>query len=413
MAGGITYGVAKTPLARVVENGVCPDDARVMPRVNEATKACLDELIPVGGMATYDVVAVGTTLLLPKELENAIEVQVLNGAAVRGQTDITQGFYDLINNFTYVDPSMVHDNPLVDLGLVADSDPTILRRKYDFPGLTPNATVRVTGAKRFLPITGDDDYLIVQNLWALKLMIMAIERLENGNLNEWGTMHKASIDLLTAEVKKHQLDPRNSQRHRAAYEDDMVNYPEGSFGYVRARLADTVPGAYNQGKSDLTRLIEMAEQRLMDKGHWVGTLEQFRAHVYAGEILFPTRVKTVLAADLCGRPLDLRSLFYQYQENGPGMECLCSQMLIDQGEVYFKETGYRRRSYKLTGSSEQALGTSASTTTPNASNRTLTVTDAFYIGTSARFVPVTDGVALETKNPSTGEWDRQWTQTDG
>jgi hypothetical protein len=36
----------------------------VLERVNEATKMLLDAIIPVNGMATYDIIAEGTTLLL-------------------------------------------------------------------------------------------------------------------------------------------------------------------------------------------------------------------------------------------------------------------------------------------------------------------------------------------------------------
>src|SRR4029077_10816192 len=96
MAGGITFGVAAPLLCRVVDNGVTHDDIRVVDRTNAATKVILDHLIPVGGMATFDVVADGQTLLLPPELENAIEVQVLD-TSVNNQSDVVQG-WQLINN---------------------------------------------------------------------------------------------------------------------------------------------------------------------------------------------------------------------------------------------------------------------------------------------------------------------------
>src|SRR5437899_2725095 len=57
--GGITFEEAAPFLARVVDNGVCVDDDRVMIRTNEATKIILDYLIPVGGMMTADVLATG------------------------------------------------------------------------------------------------------------------------------------------------------------------------------------------------------------------------------------------------------------------------------------------------------------------------------------------------------------------
>lgn len=268
MAGGITYGAAKDDLATVVANGVGSSDPRVRMRTNEATKAILDEMIPVNGMATYDVVAATESgqqvLLLPKELENAIEVEVRGGAAVNAQTDVTQGW--IVTNFTYVDPASAHDNPLVDLGLVPDPvTPTIFRRKYAFPGLAAGATVRVTGAKRFVPITADGDYLIVQNVRALKLAILSIERDENSALPEGEGLLAKAIRILQAEVRKHQLDPTNSLKRKAAYQSDLVTFAQGTLGRTRARLALELPGFLQRGKSEITDLINRAVQMLVDR----------------------------------------------------------------------------------------------------------------------------------------------------
>lgn len=349
--GGLTYGEAKPFLARVVDNGVCPDDPRVIERTNEATKWLLDALIPVGGMAIYDVVASGTTVLLPKELENAIEVEIRSGT-INNQTDIKQGWYDLINNFTYVDPSMQHDMPMVDQFMVPDTmDPSILRRQYDYPGLAQGSTVRVTGAKRYLPITSDNDYLIIQNLIALKLAIMALERQDINDVDNGQKYYQAAVDTLTREVKKHLLDPRNSLKRRANFEKDLATYAPGTFGWTRARLALEIPGLLAKGKSEITRMLEMAEMRLISSGMWKGTLEQFRATVVGGHIRFPTRVESVLTAKVCGQPIDVRSIFFGYLKNGPhwvdDQICACSSMLLDEGEVYDPATQTSRRQYRL------------------------------------------------------------------
>ena len=345
MIGGLTFGVVKPILAKVTENGICEDDARVMARTSEAIKALLDEVIPVGGMATFDVQADGDTILLPKELENAIEVEVLTGD-VRDKTDVKQGWYDLVNPFTYVHPNAAHDNPLIDQFLVPDpNDPTILRRQYKYPGLSNNAVVRVTGAKRFLPIVSDADYLIIQNLWAIKLMIMAIERLENGALDQWKVMKDEAIGVLNAEVKKHLLDPSNVMKRKAAYDADLVTFQTGTHGYVRALMAHMLPSGLLMGKSELSRVIDMAEMRLMNKGQWVGTLETFEATVEDGCIALPTRVQSIVAAEMCGQSLDIRHILYEYQQNS----CFstCEAVLHDQGEKRFGEK--MRRVYHLIG----------------------------------------------------------------
>ena len=177
--GGLTFGQAAPMISGVVDNGVPPDDPRVMIRLNEATKIILDNMIPVGGMTTADVAAVGTFLFLPPEMENVIEAYAVDpNTSAYGSSDITQGWYEIVNNSMYLDPTQHHDNPLVDHGLAPDpTDPTVLRRTYEYPGLAPDtAVVRVTGAKRFRPITNDQDYLIVQNIEAIKCIILSIER---------------------------------------------------------------------------------------------------------------------------------------------------------------------------------------------------------------------------------------------
>ncbi len=352
--GGITYGVAKPSIARVVDNGVCDSDPRVLERTNEATKLLLDAIIPRDGMATYDIVADGTTLLFPPQLENYYEVEVRGDGLIDNQSDVRQGWYDLVNNFTYVDPDFQHDFPLVDLFLHPDpNDPTILRRKYDFPGLTQGATVRVTGAKAYYPITSDSDYLIIQNIRALKTAILGLERIDINDAENGQKNIEAAIGMLKAEVTKHLLDPRNSLKRRAKWERDFAVYPMNSFGWMRARLALEIPKILMRGKSEISGLLEMAESRLLSKGLWKGSLETFIATVVDGLIQLPVRVESILMARLDGLPIDVRSIFFGYQHNGPGyfVELMnaCTRMLQDEGEVYDATTETRRRQYRLSG----------------------------------------------------------------
>lgn len=493
---GITFGVAKNELRWVAANGVCPDDPRVLSSANEATKMLLDLGIWVGTMATYDIVADGTVLFLPKELENAIEVEVLNDATVRGQRDVTQGSYDCVSQFTYVDPATAHDNPLVDLFLYPDpDDPTILRRKYDYPGLQNNATVRVTGAKRYLPMTGDTSSLIIQNVLALKFAILSLEYMQRGpgSIDDAMKYKQMALEQLQGEVKKHQLDPRRILKRKADYQADIANYAEGTLGRTRGRLALELNGFLLKGKAEITylvnravqmlvdnrnqlaiagrisvhgttteltyspsnapgtvlpwkdynqirllvqsfitegpdpqtltaaeeyqkkafelqraqlieatekarhttytqalttyvsgtfgwtvarlalelqgglamttaeleRVVSMAEMRLMERGLWKGTLKTVSATITGGDVLFPRDVEAVLAADICGNPTDIRSIFFEFQQNGPGHCTDCQGRFVDMGEVYFPETGSKRRKYKYRGSTTHNVSLTA------------------------------------------------------
>lgn len=304
--GGITFKVAAPLLCRIVDNGVTYDDSRVVDRTNAATKLIMDHLIPVNGMATYDVAADGQTLLLPKELENAIEVEVLNSSSVNSQSDVTRGWYELVNNFTYVDPNFQHDNPLVDQFLVPDpSDPTILRRQYLYPGLASMSVVRVTGKKRYIPIVSNNDYLIVQNIEALKRVILSIERAENNAIDDSEKFLKQGLDMLQAEVQQHMLDPSNTLKRKAAYQADVLNYVIGTLGNTRGRLALEVPNYLRKGKSELNYAINHAMALIVDAENQLRISGRLGVHESVTEIAFvpalaPTDVFSTLMPDSQG-----------------------------------------------------------------------------------------------------------------
>jgi len=348
-AGGLQFRDAAPLLCGVVDNGVGFDDPRVLLRTNQATKIILDTSFPVGGQATANVAAIDTILLLPPEMENIIECHpVADTTKVRGSTDLTQGWYEIVNNSIFIDPAMHHDNPTIDLGLWPDpSDKSILRRAYQYPGLEPSsAVVSVTGAKRYIPITEDDDYLIVQNIEALKYVILSIERNENAAPDEAPKYLKQAVDLIQAEVKKHLMDPRNFMFRKSAYRDDLHSFAPNTLGWVRAQIALDLDDAMKVGKFDLSWSINMAEKRIMQRGIFKDCIVEVQADVQGGIVYFPAFVQSVLAVDLCGRPIPIRSQFFEHLENGPGMFG-CSEMLKDMGDEYFPGSKATRRKYRL------------------------------------------------------------------
>jgi hypothetical protein len=348
LLGGLQFKDVAPMICTVVDNGVCPDDPRVMVRLNEATKTILDYMIPVGGMAIANVAAVNKILYLPPQMENVIFTGILGTGQAYNQDDITLGWYEIVNNSTYVDPEQSHDNPLVDLGLVADpTDRSILRRSYIYPGLSPSdAMVQVIGAKRYLPITNDEDYLIVQNIEALKCIILSIERYENNAVDDAQKYRQAGLEILQAEVKKHMLDPRYYSARKAFYRTDLTTFAPNTLGWIRAQIALDVPAALRAGKFDLTWTLNQVERRLMERGTWKDCIIPIQADVVGGLVYFPLHVESVLAVDLNGLPIPIRSQFFQHLENGPGMFPAYS-MLVDQGDEYFPGTKTTRRKYKL------------------------------------------------------------------
>jgi len=347
--GGIQFKDAAPLLCGVVDNGVSQDDPRVLLRLNEATKIILDYMIPVGGMCTANVAATDEVLLLPPEMENIIELHPQSATTkVRGDLDITQGWYEIVNNSVYMDPNQQYDNPTIDLGMWPDpDDPSILRRAYQYAGLQPsNAVVTVTGAKRYLPITNDEDYLICQNIEALKLIILSIERNENAAPDEAPKYAKQAFDLLQAEVKKHIMDPRNYMFRKSGYEDDLAHFPPGTLGWMRAQIALDVDEAMKTGKKDLAWSINQVERRIMSRAIYKDCIVQIQAEVQGGIVYFPLFVGSVLAIDVNGAPIPIRSQFFEHLDNGPGMYSSC-EMLKDLGDEYFPGSLTTRRKYKL------------------------------------------------------------------
>lgn len=350
MAGGITFGIAKDRLRLSVDGGITADDDRVRIQTDTVTELLLGEITPVNGMMEATVtIGAGNVLLLPPEMENAIYAAVQGD--VNGQSDIKEYFYEITNPYTYIDPSMAKDLPLIDKGLVPDPlDPTVLRRKYIFPGVDQGTQVTVVGDKSFVPIVDDNSYLIIQNLSALEVALESVA-LRRANAQDWKQRFMDAVEILQKEVTGHMMDRRNFMTRRAAYEQDLISYQPYMKAWFRARIALDQPGAMLMGKSELDRLLDRAEMELIEMGTYKGTIEEFEATVYGGEVSFPARVESVLAVDLCGVPVDLRSTFFTYLENGPGgWDWSCGGYMRDLGEQLIGNDF--RRTYRVLGSVE-------------------------------------------------------------
>ena len=354
IVGGLQFKDVAPMIAGVVDNGVCPDDPRIMVRLNEATKIILDSMIPVGGNIAAQVTPPAQLprfFILPPQFENAIEAHVVlpGDAKVYGNKDIKQGWYEMMGgNSMFLEPEQQIDNPLIDVGLVANpTDPSDLRRVYYYPGLDPaNATVQFQGARRYLPITNDEDYLIVQNIEAIKCIILSIERYENNAPDEAQKYRQTGLELLAQETKKHMMDPRNYAVRKSQYLQDIQTFPENTLGWLRGQIALDLVQAMRTSKRDLTWSINQAERRLMERAIWKDCIVTIQAQVVGGIIYFPNFIEGVLALDICGRPIPIRSQFFQHLENGPG-GFPCHEMLIDQGNKLQPGFHMPRRKYKL------------------------------------------------------------------
>lgn len=77
-------------------------------------------------------------------------------------------------------------------------------RRYAIPGYEneDGSNVTVLAKRKFIPITSDDDDLIVTNLGALKMMMIAIEKEENNNIQEAVVYEAKAVELLREELRE-------------------------------------------------------------------------------------------------------------------------------------------------------------------------------------------------------------------
>jgi hypothetical protein len=100
-----------------------------------------------------------------------------------------------------VDPDTGAENCIA---ILAPDETLPQYRRYAIPGFEEKegSTVTVLAKRKFIPVTGDDDDLIVTNLGALKMMAIAIEKEENNNLVEAKVYEDKAVDLLREELKE-------------------------------------------------------------------------------------------------------------------------------------------------------------------------------------------------------------------
>jgi hypothetical protein len=349
----------------VCENGLDRSDPRVLIRTNEAVQLALTmrdkdgtPIIPVNSMMIAEVDVVEDIFFLPPEMETAFYLEPDEGmpGTVNDIEDVRQGFYNVVNPATYVDPSMAYDNPFTDMFLSSELAMDKLQRKYKFPG-AGTTRILVIGRKAYVPMTGDDDELIVQNVPALKALIQYAEYDENNQATEAAMRYDRARELLLGEIKGHQMDPRWIMKRKGDYERDLRTFVVGSKGWTRARIALEAPGAMEVGKSEIGRAIDRAQLRMIEGGTFKGTLEEFNATITDGHIYCPSRVESVYGATLGCNPIDIRSMFFKYQQNGPGNhDWSCGGLLSDEGERFFPGEGKYRRVYRaMVGTSGSPL----------------------------------------------------------
>lgn len=330
----LTLLEAKNALSPFVDNGVCPTDSRVVARINEAQRRLHSVRAWLGVLARYSVTVSSNQFTLPSPTGNITTVAGfgLESAIRVASTTASAGF--LTNS---VQAFLTDTGDVLPLNFVPTSADF---RTYAIEGTAP-ARVEVTGKLNYVAAVSDTDLLVIDDVDALKLMILAIYREENNQLELAQALENKAVERLTIKT-----DRAIEAARRINYQTKKASTIPNSLGDVRAKLALDLVDGLRVSDAELIDLINNAEEALFARGLWYGTIENYRVNVTnTNEILLPTAVGTILGITMNNRPVSIFDRRFDFHENGPGYQEKDSSgydMLIDRGEVYVNNEWKRR-----------------------------------------------------------------------
>jgi hypothetical protein len=330
----LTLLEAKAALSPFVDNGVCPTDSRVVARINEAQRRLHSLRAWLGVLARYSVTVVNNQFTLPPATSNittpagfGLESAMRVSSTTSAEGFLTNGIQAYLTDTTDVLP----------LNFVPSSSDF---RTYSIEGQAP-ARVEITGKLNFVAAASDTDLLIIDDVDALKLMILALYREENNQLELAQALENKAVERLTSKT-----DQALEAARRINFQTKRASTIPNSLGDMRAKLALDLNLGVRTSDAEMVELLNTAEEALFARGCWYGTIETYRVNVTnTNEILLPTQIGTVLGITMGGYSVSVFDRRYDFHENGPGYQEKDTSgydMLIDRGEVYVNNEWKRR-----------------------------------------------------------------------
>lgn len=288
----ITLGEAKQSLARSTDNGVCPDDPRVVDRINEAV-ARLHALGDWVGTFARFVVAVD-----PSTRSFTIPTQLQSITRASAAKSVVEGLV-CDNEYAFI----LESAPVLSLRQIS---PT----QFEIIGPELPAAVDVMGKYKLAVAVNDSDALVIDDIYALKLMVLAIFREENNMLDQAAPLVQSALAHLKAKT-----DSAVANARRALANSMASGLSEGTMGYARAKLALAVSDGLRLDDHALIELLGEAERRLLHRGReW----KSYAFRVRDAEFVCPREIESILRVDFDGVPSRINSHWFEYTQNGWG-----------------------------------------------------------------------------------------------
>lgn len=332
----ITLSEAKAFLAPYVDNGIYPSDDRVIARINEAQRRLHSYRAWLGVMAKYAVNVVGSQFTLPDYTGN---ITTFEGFGLESATRIAETSANVGFMTNSVQAFVADSTSLVQIQFAPTSSDL---RTFQLTGDSVNVPrVEITGKLNYQPAVNDNDLLIIQDLDALKLMVLALWREQGGQLDVARAFLDQAIERLTVKT-----DRAVEAARRVNFQTQVYSSIPYSLGEFRSRLALDLENGVKISDAEMINLINDAEESLFALGKWYGTIERYRFNVtQTNEILVPTDIGTILFAAMDSNPVNIFDRNFDFHENGPGYNKRDSDgwnVLVDRGEVYANDAWHRK-----------------------------------------------------------------------
>ena len=322
----ITLAEAKATLSTYVDNGVYPADDRVIARINEAQRRLYAVRTWLGVLAKFSIAVVDGVFTLP---DSTGDISTFAGFGLNTilratSTSISSRF--LTNS---EQAFLSNSETLLKVGKPIGSTDY---RSYQISGINPIPSfVEVTGKLNFVPAALNTDLLIIQDLDALRLMLLALWREQSGQLDVAQAFEQKAVERLSMV-----LDKTLEGARRLNYQSIVSTSVEGTIGSMRARMALDLKDGLHTDDATLFHLIDKAEEYLLTRGSWYGSIRQFDIQVdQSGEMYLPHDIESILFCSFNSERVDLFAREYDFHENGPGFRTTYNTnglLVVDRGE---------------------------------------------------------------------------------
>jgi hypothetical protein len=281
-------------LARHAESGIGPEDLRFAGRVNEAAMRIHSDGDYIGTIARYGVTVVNGFFDIPEDLESVRRVSEISDNTPHSSEGVL--LFDDAQAYVFNSASIV-------------AVQQVSQRRFKVLGNKPLA-VEVLGKKKFKEAVKETDLLAIDDLYALKLMIIAAFREENNDVEQAGALQSQALTHMSNKTQTAIAAARSIQ-----YGNIAINERSDTVGWARAKLALALTKGVHMDDLLLIDLLNTAESRLLTLTRpWVSGLFK----VKSGILSLPQDMEALLKVSVDNCPRDIQAQWFEYDDNGVG-----------------------------------------------------------------------------------------------